>query len=405
MKVLQLCHKMPVPASDGGAQVMHFTTQALLAQGVQVKVVAINPSRNFINLNRVPSDYIKATQFEAVKVDTRIKPLQFVLNLFRKESYFIERFLSVAFEKKLESLLGVESFDIIQLEHLYLCKYIATLRKFSKAKIILRPQNIEYEIWERYLKHFSHPIKKFFLKQATSRLKKYEKSVTTELDGIMALTAEDAEIFKSFKGNAPTMVIPMGYDYNKIKGYNFETQFLEKPVVYHLGAMDWLPNAEAITWFLREVLPLIQKQNKEVKISLAGRNMAEQNFEYRSQQVEIIGEVTEPLTYQENKAILIVPLLSGSGIRAKIIEGLALGKTIISTSIGAQGIEYKNGENIIIADTAEEFARNIIYYSQSIEQCKIISKNARELSLRLYKSDSTAKSMIHFYNQILSKNE
>ena len=140
---------MPVPANDGGAQVMHYTTIGLLANQAEVKVLAINPTRNFIDLNLLPKEYVNACDFEAVKVDTRIKPLAFFLNLFRRESYFIERFISADFSKKLATVLQTQEYDIIQLEHLYLCKYLPVLRKYTKEKIILSPQNIEKIIWYR----------------------------------------------------------------------------------------------------------------------------------------------------------------------------------------------------------------------------------------------------------------
>ncbi len=405
MKVLQLCHKMPVPPSDGGAQVMHYTTLGLLANKVQLKVIAINPTRNYIEIDSLSKEYKEAISFEAVKVDTRIKPFSFLLNLFRKESYLIERFISADFSSKLQEVLKSQSFDIIQLEHLYLCKYIPILRMHSKAKIVLRPQNIEYIIWERYLLNLKHPIKKYLLNIANTRLKKYEQQVKKYLDGILALTKEDAEYFESFEGTCPIQIIPMGYDYEKLKQYDFEKQFTVPPIVYHLGAMDWLPNDEAVSWFLNKVLPILKEKQPTIKISLSGRNMPLANYAYRSTHLEILGEITQPLQFQEDKLILIVPLWSGSGIRAKIIEGLALGKVIISTTIGAQGIAYENGKNIIIADTPEEFASQIVRCVNSPELCMSIAKNARALSYEYYHSDSTSKKMIQFYTQILSLNE
>ncbi|MBK9672430.1 MAG: hypothetical protein IPO70_09290, partial [Bacteroidetes bacterium] len=152
-----------------------------------------------------------------------------------KESYLIERFISADFSSKLQEVLKSQSFDIIQLEHLYLCKYIPILRMHSKAKIVLRPQNIEYIIWERYLLNLKHPIKKYLLNIANTRLKKYEQQVKKYLDGILALTKEDAEYFESFEGTCPIQIIPMGYDYEKLKQYDFEKQFTVPPIVYHLG--------------------------------------------------------------------------------------------------------------------------------------------------------------------------
>ncbi len=392
---------MPYPAQDGGAQVIHFTTQGLLDKGIELKIIAINPTRHFVPLSSLPFEYKQSTRFEAITVDTGIKPIRFLLNLLKKESYFIERFKSDEFKNKLTSVLLSESFDIIQLEHLYLCIYLPILRKFSKAKIILRPQNVEYQIWEGYQNQVKNPVKKLLLKIATARLKKYEQNTVKCVDGILALTKNDAAVFSSFASTIPIEIIAMGYEYSKLKEYNFENQFLNKPVVYHLGAMDWLPNVEAIDWFLEKVLPILQSKKAGVKIILAGRNMPKNYFNYQSDMLEINAEVQDPLKFQEDKPILIVPLLSGSGIRAKIIEGLALGKTIISTNIGAQGINFIHGKDLIIADTAEDFANQIIRYASSVEMCKSVSLEARKLSRTYYTSEVTSTKMIEFYTKLL----
>jgi glycosyltransferase involved in cell wall biosynthesis len=390
-----------MPPSDGGAQVMHFTTQGLLINNIDVKTLAINPTRIFIDKNTLPQGYKKATRFECVIVDTNIKPIQLLTNLLKKESYFIERFISKDFDNKLHDILIHEEFDIIQLEHLYLCKYINTIRAYSKAKIVLRPQNIEYIIWERFLKGVKNPIKKFLLSVSIKRLKKYEQSVNSQLDGIMALTNDDAAVFSSFSNVPSGVVVPMGYDYEKIVGYDHEKQFLSSPVVYHLGTMDWLPNEEAVKWFLEKVLPLIK--DRKIKFILAGKKMPKWVHKYESENLAVLDEIKKPLEFQEDKLVMIVPLLSGSGIRAKIIEGLALGKTIVSTTIGAQGIEYENGKNILIADSEEEFANQIVRSVNSVHLCREIGENAKKLSILNYHYENTAKKMIAFYRYLLEK--
>jgi len=396
---------MPNPPLDGGSQVMHFTTKGLLANGINVKTLAINPTRNLVSLDILPADYIANTRFECVTVDTTIKPLQFFTNFFRSESYFIERFISLDLEAKLQDILQIDCFDVIQLEHLYLCKYIKTLKRYSDAKIILRPQNVEFIIWERYIKNVKNPFKKAILKIATERLKNYEQTVVADLDGIIALTKEDAALFKSFSDKPQIIIVPMGYDYENIKKYDFNKQFNHEPILYHLGSMDWMPNVEAVQWFIKYVIPYLEKHQFSAKIIIAGRKMPSWVFEYKSNILDIIDEVNNPVEFQEDKQIMIVPLRSGSGIRAKIIEGLALGKTIISTSIGAQGIDYENGRNILIADTPSEFANQIIKCVNSRELCRTISKNARDLSVQNYHYQNTAKNMICFYQKILNLNE
>ena len=402
MKVLQICHKMPVPSLDGGSQVMHFTTIALMNKSIHVKVLAMNPSRHHIDESTLPETYVRSTAFECVNVDTKIKPISFLINLFEKESYLSKRFSSKEFENKLEQILSSEEFDIIQLEHLYLCKFIHVIRTFSKAKIVLRPQNVEFVIWERYLKNINNPIKKWILGIATKRLKKFEKTATQLVDGIIPLTNEDADIFSEFNKNVPMLVVPMGYDYMRLLKYDFEKQFHVSPVVYHLGSMDWLPNEEALHWFFDNVFPILKKESANVNFVFAGRRMPSWAYEYQSKNINIIDIVDDPLEFQEDKLIMIVPLLSGSGIRAKIIEGLALGKIIIATSIAAQGIDYTNKTNIIIADTPEEFSRQILLCLNSPKMCKEIGMNARLLSLKKYNNDVISTNLILFYRNLLS---
>ena len=392
---------MPNPPKDGGCQVMHYTTLGLLANGVNVKTLAINPSRNLIDVNVLSKEYIQNVSFESVNVDTKIKPLKILLNLFKKESYFIERFISDAFKDKITQILKKGNYEIIQLEHLYLCKYIDTIRKYSSAKIILRPQNVEYVIWERYLISNKNPVKKFVLKIATKRLKAFEQSINNKVDGIIALTKQDNELFLSFNKNVKSTIISMGFDYEKLCNYDFQKQVNSKPMFYHLASMDWLPNIEAVQWFIQNVIPIIEKNNTELKIIIAGRNMPKWVYKHKSNILEVIDEVKAPLSFQEDKQIMIVPLWSGSGIRAKIIEGLALGKVIISTTIGAQGIDYTHNENILIADTPEDFYKQMIRCLKSEELRNKLTVNSRKLSIEKYNHLNTAKKMIEFYKECL----
>ena len=396
---------MPNPPSDGGAQAIHNTTRGFLENNVKVKVLAINSVRNFIDINELPEDYVKATMFESVKVDTRIKPFKIFANFFGKDSYFIERFRSKAFEKKLTEVLLKNQYDIIQLEHLYLFLYFDLIRAKSNAKIVFRPQNVEFVIWERYLRKISNPLKKMFIKVATKRLKKFEKSNARKADGIITLTRDDTEIFKKFAQEVPIIDIPMGFDFGNLTDYNYVEQYNDFPIFYHLASMDWLPNEEAMKWFVDEIADLVIKEIPDIRIHIAGRNM--QNYFYRNASKNLIieGEIKNPIEYQKDKAIMIVPLLSGSGIRAKIVEGIALGKTIITTIIGAQGIKYEDGKNILIADTPDEFVKQIskCYYSKDL--CKMIGNNARELAKTSYHYVSNARDIQDFYQKILLKSE
>jgi glycosyltransferase involved in cell wall biosynthesis len=128
--------------------------------------------------------------------------------------------------------------------------------------------------------------------------------------------------------------------------------------------MDWLPNEEGVDWFLEKVWPGLSEKHPDWRFSVAGRNMRPEFAERaaRVPGVEVVGEVQDAVSFTNRHALLVVPLRSGGGMRVKLVEALALGKTVVSTPIGAEGLEARHGEHLILADSPEEFAR-------CVEQC------------------------------------
>ena len=171
MKILQICNKPPYPAVDGGAIAMNNTTQGLISNGYEVKVLAISTAKHPVNIESLPEDYLVSTKFESVFIDTSIKLKDAFINLFSSKSYNIERFISNDFTKKLIETLEKEKFDIIIIESLFVAPYITAIKKISKAKIVLRAHNVEYKIWERISSNTKNPIKKTYLSLLAKRLK------------------------------------------------------------------------------------------------------------------------------------------------------------------------------------------------------------------------------------------
>jgi len=400
MKVLQLCHKIPYPLHDGGAYSLYNNAIGLINVGVDVKVLAINTLRNWIDINEIPDDFKKKAKFECSLVDTRINPIKAFVNLLSDRSYFVERFWSESWNSKLIQVLKDEEFDIIQLEHVYMCLYVKTIRKHSRAKVILRPQNVENEVWSRVLKGRVNPLKKIYLRIATNRLRKFEMRVAQEVDGIIAISGKDAGTFSAYAHKTPLATVPIGFDFSKISSYNTDKQFEHFPVFYHLGSMDWFPNFHGIKWFIKEVLPYVKNEYPEFVFRIAGKKMPQWFLKQQFNNLIVDQEIKESLIYHEDKAVMIVPLLSAGGLRAKIVECIALGKTIISTTVGAEGIPYKNQENILIANTKEEFAVQIKKCRDSKEFCQKIGRNAQLLAIENYDCNKTAASMVEFYKKL-----
>lgn len=404
MKILLLCNKSPYPPGEGGPIAMNMIIEGLIRAGHSVKVLAVNSNKYKVEISSIPEEYRKKTGIELVYIDLSIRLLAAFRNLFTTRSYHVERFISKNFELALTRILQAEEFDIVQFEMLYMSPYIKIVRKYSHARIILRAHNIEHLIWQRVATTTTNPLKRIYLQHLVKKLKRYECAAVRHFDGIIPITEQDAAFFRSSEcrqkedeKRIPIEALPFGVDPEQFPPGKTDPDF---PSLFSIGAMDWIPNMEGICWFLGKVWPEVHRLHPELKYYLAGRHMPAWLKEKRVPNVVVVGEVEDASAFMHSKAILIVPLFSGSGIRIKIIEGMANGKTIISTSVGAEGIHYTPGVNIFIADTPEEFVRSISSCIENKASCDAVGRNARDLVMAEYNRDLIISKLLGFYEKV-----
>ncbi len=376
---------------------MHNLCRSLLSQGNEVKILALNTKKHFVNLNSLPQQFRNETKIEAIITDTSVKTFPAFLNLFTKESYNITRFYNKEFEHRLTELLKAENYDIIQLESLFMLPYLACIRKNSSAKIVLRAHNVEHIIWERLHQSEKNKFRKWYLKLLSKRLKAFEVFHLDKLDAILPITFEDETILRNLGCKLPIHVTPLGID---LSDYTISTEKKPEWCLFHLGSMDWMPNLEAIDWFLENCWKMIHAEFPDLKIHLAGRGFPKRLVEAAYPNVICEGEISDSNTYMNDKQIMVVPLLSGSGMRVKIIQGMALGKTILSTSIGAEGIGCTYGKNILIANTPQQFLEAIKRCMNDKNYAEQIGKAGRELVAGSYSNEVIGKSVTEFYRTL-----
>lgn len=396
MKVLQLCNKPPYPSVDGGTMAMDSITSGLLCEGCEVKVLTVETDKHPVRRELIPAEYLKQTGLESVYVDLRVKPLSAIFAMLCGESYHVKRYVSEAFAAKLREILEKESFDIVHVESIFLTPYVPLIRKYSDAKIILRAHNVEHLIWRQVAQSCTNSLKRWYLKHLSLTLRAYELEHLNDYDGVVCITKNDAEVFRQAGCRKPVVSIPFGVDSGEVPSVEVEPDSL-----FHIGAMDWLPNQESIRWMLEEVWPVVHREVPQAKLYLAGRKMPSQWMNATIEGVSVIGEVPDAMYFIGSKKINVVPLLSGSGIRVKIIEAMSIGKTVITTTVGAQGIDYTDGENILIADTPEQFARQIKRCLDDDAFCSRVGEAAAQLVADQYDRKKLAEELIEFYHKRL----
>ena len=212
----------------------------------------------------------------------------------------------------------------------------------------------------------------------------------------MCITAKDMDYFATNGCTKPMSAIPFGVDFIDDIEYAQE----EDNSLFHIGSMDWQPNKEGVQWLLDEVWPLINAELPQLHLYLAGRKMPEKLLKAKYPNVSIVGEIPDSMYFIASKKINIVPLLSGSGIRVKIIEAMSAGKVVISTAIGAEGINCTDGKDILIANTPQEFVNQLKRCLDDPDFCRTVSNNARQLIKDEYNTPKTTEKLVDFYDRI-----
>ena len=391
-----LCNKSPYPPSEGGPMAMNSIVNGLIEAGHKVKILAVNSEKYHIKEEDIPVSYKEKTNIEFVDINLSIKPIEALKNLFSDKSYHVERFISEDFKQKLIEILNKDKYDIVQLEMIYMAPYIETIRSHSDALIVLRAHNVEHLIWDRIAKKTNFPLKKWYLKHLVRTLKEYELNAINKVDGIVAITYRDAAFFRG-ETAIPVIDIPFGVNPEEFTPCY---EINEKPTLYHIGSMNWMPNTEGIKWFLKNVWSKLHEREPDIQLNLAGRHTPKWMKKLKMKNVNVHGEVPDAKEFIKDNDIAIVPLLSGSGIRIKIIESLAMGKTVITTTIGAEGIQYSEYNNIIIADTPTKIVETICRITKDPEEIRRIGRNARKLIEDLYDNKKIIDRLLIFYDEI-----
>lgn len=368
MNILQLCPKSPFPPTEGGPMAMKAIRDGLVLRGHRVFTLTMStpsyPVKDEWRRN-IPG-------FQACDVDTRVKPFNAFTNLLMNRSYHVARFKNRRFASVLQQVLSENTFDAVLCESIYMMPYFEQIVSQKKIPVLLRAHNVEHLIWQRVAAGEKNFIKQWYLKILAAQLKKYEIRALSEAHAIAAISSVDALFFSKLCPEAHIHTIPFALDvsFSEIDRRAFTGRF------GHIGSMDWAPNLEGINWFLTEVWPSIHHQFPNVSFHLAGRNMPASIQTNEQMQCFVHGEVADSKVFISSLDVLVVPLFSGSGVRIKIAEAMSLGVPVLTTAVGAEGLEVTGGNDVFIATDKLEMIEIVREITQNPLRLGSVTENA-----------------------------
>lgn len=396
MQILILSLKFPYPLKDGGAIATYQIVRGLTKQGHAVHLLSFNTSKHFVNQEDIPKDYFTGVDLTLVELDTHPNPIKALKNLlFSSEPYILERFRDKKFGLKLKELLKTGYFDLVQVEGLYMLAYLEIIRQNSNAKIAYRPHNLEHQIWELLARTSKNLGKRIYFKILTSRILSFEKKMLGSYDCIVPISTEDANYFQTLGCHKPIKVAPTGFNITEKQVFK-EVQSEHR--LFFIGSLEWMPNQQGIVWFIENCWKEIRLRRPDLKFYIAGRNAPSWLVEKINHNgIIFAGEVEDAMKFVENKTIMLVPLLSGSGMRIKIIEAFVQSKAVVATSLAARGTGAIDGKHLLIADTPSLFIDHVIQLVDDQNVYNKVIENAKNYAKDKFDNDLICSKLSGFY--------
>jgi glycosyltransferase involved in cell wall biosynthesis len=389
---------------------MERTLRYLRVAGISVDVLVLNTSRHRVSAEPLTE---LADSVVSVDVDTSIHPMRAVRNLLMPRepvttglpapSYWIERFLSAEALHELQAMFADRHVDIVQCESLFTAWYGAALKdKITAAvrpKFVLRAHNVEHRIMERLAQEPGRSrMERIYRAHLARRTQSFEIAVSRHMDAIATLTEDDASWFRSVAPSVRTESIPPGVE---MPDDALVDRLPQPDTLCILASMEWAPNVEGTQWFAREVLPLIRATRPNVELHIAGRNPGSEIVSLgKLPRVTVHGEVEDAAEFRSRYTVSVVPLFSGSGLRIKILEAMAMGRPVVSTTVGAEGIPATAGEHVLIADDARSFAQACSSLLESPGVAEQIAQRGRALVHERYAWPARISNLVSFYSSL-----
>ncbi|GAA4363399.1 glycosyltransferase family 4 protein [Hymenobacter saemangeumensis] len=403
MHILQLCFRVPYPPHDGGAIAMYDVAAGLARAGHRVTVLAVNTPKH--NQPSTVLDHLGPNvRLVTVDVNTNLSPTKALKNLlFSRMPYNVERFISPALEARLLEILRSEKIDIIQVEGTFVAWYGAAVGRLASTQtgvppLVLRAHNVEHTIWQMLASREQNLLKKRYLRNMAARLEKFERRYLPQFDAVAAITEDDAARLRALGCPEPVVFVPAGVDLTRFQP---DPAIQPKPrTLCMIGSLNWLPNLEALEWLLREVWPTVHAEMPDVELHIAGSGTPEELLRPRTDKVFVHGFVESAPAFMQQYELMLVPLLSGGGMRIKIIEGMALGKAIISTRIGAEGIAVRDGHDMLLRDSREGWLEALRAWYRGDIPVGPIGEAAARTARELYDNQRVVRRFEELYQRL-----
>lgn len=402
MNIVFVSEMFPYPLDTGG-NVRTFNMLKGLASQHDVTLVAT--TRGEVTPAHVAAvrDYCREIRLVKVAPLGGARDLQrFAASVLSAEPFVLSRHRYDAVAKELGSLFAANGgFDAMHFNHLDSALYASALPPGTKT--ILDQHNVVTNQVKTTAANESKPLRAAVLRYELKKLKSHEALLCNRMDRCLACSAADVDALRQLGVRTQTAVIPNGVDLEYFRPVALE-RTNDRQVVF-LGTLDYEPCERAVWYFCDEILPLIRRTIPDLQFVAVGRNPSARlkSLAAADPNVILTGRVEDVRTHVQQARAFVVPLLSGSGTRLKILEAMAMGIPVVSTTIGAEGLDIIDAQDALLADTAESFAAAIIRVLRDLPYAKQLAHRGRLLVEQRYGWPAISARLLGEYQSLLGE--
>ena len=402
MKILFVAPYLPSPPRFGGQRRMDGLMRGLAAEH-EVTILSFNSTDAYTQ------ESLDATRLFCRKVTTlpdldprslqekRRLQMRSLLSVHSFEHLQVKR--RADFQKLIDDQLAAEAFDVVQVEFANMGSY-RYARRNSKPILVLDEHNIEYDLQRRTAGSAEGLTRRVYNSLNWRKLGWEEKAAWRRFDGVVLTSERDAQVLSEASPSTRRAVVPNGVN---VEQFRPSTEVPERDRLLFFGANNYFPNHDALLYFIDEILPKIVARRPNVKLSIVGPGAQPAVLARQSRHVEIVGFVDDLMPHLERASVVVVPLRIGGGTRLKIVEAMAKSKAIVSTRIGAEGIDLTHERDVLLADSPSDFADQVVRVLGEPGLARQLGQHARALAEDRYAWTAVVRQLTSFYDQLLAR--
>lgn len=400
--ILFISATVPYPATDGGRiRVLNLVRRLCRTHKVTLLTFIASPD------DEKGIVYLREIGIEVIGIRREQRKLMMALGsllqcLIHRKPLTVAKYYSAKMARTLKSLLTSREFSIIHFEMLHMGQYLSVLRANSKSSCatILGEQNIDSSIWRRLAREELIPLKKLIFYWQHRSFRSYERRICPRFDLCLCVSTQDQGDLESICPGVITELVPNGVDPNYFKsGEDVED---ETRLVF-TGSMDWKPNEDAVEYFCYQILDHVRGEIPEVEFYIVGSNPTKRVLELGNiRSVTVTGWVEDVRPYIASAAVFVVPLRIGGGTRLKILQALAMGKSVVSTPIGCEGLDLQPDRHLLVADWYRPFAEATVKLMKDRAMRQRLAENGKKLVQERHDWDVVIEKLELAYRKAIS---